>query len=198
MGVKVEKLGERRRKGTCHYIKSTQAIQSVLLGCTEYSSHPPSQQLPPQNWNSASQLTVLVYEGRQLLTGPVGPVNCLCTGGVYYVHYLTLLISKLFCRKGCMDGGGGGSSARVHQVTLLYVFATAGVGGKGEQECEVTLHTHPQLPPNPYSSGREGHWKGWALILMYIKSLMYLFFIWCLDLMILMRANPNGTRFARC
>ncbi len=29
----------------------------------------------------------------------------LCTGGVSYPLFISLLISKLFCRKGCMEGG---------------------------------------------------------------------------------------------
>jgi hypothetical protein len=48
----------------------------------------------------------------------------------------------------------------------------------------------PSPPPHPYSLRREGHWKGWALKLRYIKLPMYLFFAWRLDLMILMLANP--------
>jgi hypothetical protein len=35
-----------------------------------------------------------------------------------------------------------------------------------------------------------GHWAQLALKLMYIKLPMYLFFIWRLDLLVLMRANP--------
>ncbi len=34
--------------------------------------------------------------------------DLLCTRGVTYALFISLLISKLFCRKGCMAGGGGG------------------------------------------------------------------------------------------
>ncbi len=83
----------------------------------------------------------------------------------------------------------------------------------------VTLHTHSPPPPIQHI-GEGGHWKGWALKLMYIKThnihnriqntehrteyrtrtqntethvhkiTNVPVFIWCLDLRILMLANP--------
>jgi hypothetical protein len=47
--------------------------------------------------------------------------------------------------------------------------------------------------PHPYNSGREVHWNGWALKLMYIILPIYLF--WCLDLKMIL--DTMGTHFVR-
>jgi hypothetical protein len=44
--------------------------------------------------------------------------------------------------------------------------------------------------PHTYSSGKEGHWKGWAVKLMYIKLPMYLFFYMTLGLNDLVGTDP--------
>jgi hypothetical protein len=41
----------------------------------------------------------------------------LCTGDVSYALFLSLLISKLFCRKGCMGGGG----KRVRNIFIMFL-----------------------------------------------------------------------------
>ncbi len=49
-------------------------------------------------------------------------INCfLCTGGVSFAFYVSLLISKLFCTEGCVDigmGGGGGEGERYEVNTM--------------------------------------------------------------------------------
>jgi hypothetical protein len=83
-----------------------------------------------------------------------------------------------------MDGGGGG---QVRNVTLRTYTAGAKLmftqnveGGRGLPH-PLPLSTTKQL-----AIGR----GAWAQKLMYIKLPIYLFFIWRLDLMILMWANP--------
>ncbi len=45
--------------------------------------------------------------------------DALCTGGVYYILYMALLISKLFCREGLNGWGGGGGGVNYRYVMLL-------------------------------------------------------------------------------
>jgi hypothetical protein len=53
-----------------------------------------------------------------------GPI--LCTGGVSYALFISLLISKLFCTKGCMGGGGGGRAPVPSSKSSRWVLWFAG------------------------------------------------------------------------
>ncbi len=73
-------------------------------------------------------------EGDQVDEEQIHPVNVdlqqtntilvLCTEGVSYALFISLLISKLFCTKGCMGGRGGG----VGRAPSL--FSTSPTGAK--------------------------------------------------------------------
>ncbi len=47
----------------------------------------------------------------------------LCTGGVSEAIFISLLIFKLFCRKGCMGKGGG-------EFIIYIYYVLEGRGGK--------------------------------------------------------------------
>jgi hypothetical protein len=82
----------------------------------------------------------------------------LCTGGVSYALFISMLISKLFCTKS--EGGGGESPLE-------------GVGPENHIKL-ATCTTEYRIQNTA------------AAKLMYIKLPMYLFFIWRFDLMNLM------------
>ncbi len=84
-----------------------------------------------------------------------------CTGSVSCALFTSLLISKLFCTKGEGEGGSGGP--------------LEGVGPENHIKL-ATCSTEYRIQNTPEAK------------LMNIKLPMYLFFIWRLDLMILMLA----------
>jgi hypothetical protein len=49
-------------------------------------------------------------------------------GGLFYALFISLLISKLFCRKGCMGGGGD------EDIICLLCTGGEGEGRGGEGE----------------------------------------------------------------
>jgi hypothetical protein len=58
--------------------------------------------------------------------------------------------------------------------------------------------TPPPLPRHPHSLGREGHWLGWALKLMYKIVIIIIIIIIVGALKIFTFWGQNGTRFPHC
>ncbi len=81
---------------------------TVLVQLSNIITLPPPT-LPHPELIRNQQETVMCIKERS------GTKHCFCTGSIYYVHYMALLISYLFPTKACMGGRG---REQVHKVTL--------------------------------------------------------------------------------
>ncbi len=139
---------------------------NIALGSVNQSQLPKQLLLnsknPPKGVTCTAAAAVLHCCYTVLWGGVEGTWKLLCTGGVSYEFFISLLISILFCTKGEEKGG-----REIHPSLPLpprdevNSLCPGGVGrGWLAGQSELTLSRWGRK-----GEGREGegHWKGWAL-----------------------------------
>ncbi len=100
-------------------------------------------QLEPYKHNSKIISKKNLHLPRRMYVTVLSFLYILCIGGLSYALFISLLISKLFCTKGCMGGWWGGTGHIVNSIRPV---------GGGEGWWGDKVNSLSPVPPSPYPS----------------------------------------------